>query len=227
MPSLTALEAIAERMHFLDDLSDLAADLGDARDAGAHFLAELVHLHHAGRDGLLHVADHVLDVQRGHRGLIGEPADLARHDQEAAAVFARLLGLDGGVDRQQVGLVGDLGDGGDDQVDVVGLLADDAKLGGDRGGRRRPVAAWSLSMSSRRVCPASASAAARSARSLTSFIVVDSSLLVAEISRTEAAISVVELPSVLHGRLLLPRRRARSRRPWTATARSPRVCDAR
>ena len=59
--------------------------------------------------------DHLLDVEGRDGGLVGEPADLAGHDQEAEAVLAGLLGLDRRVDREQVRLVGDLGDRRDDQ----------------------------------------------------------------------------------------------------------------
>ena len=94
----------------------------DLVDPPADLVAELVHLHHAGRDAVLHLLDHPLDVEGGHGGLVGESADLAGDDEESEAVFAGLLGLDRRVDRQQVGLVGDLGDGGDGEVDVRGPL---------------------------------------------------------------------------------------------------------
>ena len=58
-----------------------------ALHAGAELAAELVHLHHAGRDGVLHQADHVLDVQGGHGRLVGQAADFAGDDEESAAVL--------------------------------------------------------------------------------------------------------------------------------------------
>ena len=41
-----------------------------------------------------------------------------------AALLAGGRGLDGGVQRQQVGLLGDVGDGGDDLADRLGLFAE-------------------------------------------------------------------------------------------------------
>ena len=68
--------------------------------------------------------------------LVSQAADLAGDDQEAQAHrLTGLLGLDRRVDRQEVGLVRHLGDGGDRQVGVRGALADDRELGADRGGR--------------------------------------------------------------------------------------------
>ena len=205
-PLVDRLEALAQAVHLLDDLAGLAVDLGDRADAGADLLGELVHLHDAGRHRVLHVPDHVLDVERRHRGLVGQPADLPGHHQEAAAVLAGLLRLDGRVDRQQVRLVGHLGDRGHHDVDVVGLLADGGQLAGDRRRSIRPAAASSPPCRPAASRPAAASAAAWLARSLTSFMVPDSSLLVAVISRTAAAISCVELRQALHGRVLLARR---------------------
>jgi hypothetical protein len=48
----------------------------------------------------------------------GELADLFGDDGEAAALFAGAGGLDGGVEREQVGLFGDAGDGVDDAADL-------------------------------------------------------------------------------------------------------------
>ena len=109
------LEARRERLHLLDDLRQLRADLPNFLHAAAHLLGELVHAHHAGGHRRLHFLDHLFDVIGRHRRLVGEPADFRGHHREAAAVFAGLLGFDGGVERQQVGLVGHLGDRGDDR----------------------------------------------------------------------------------------------------------------
>ena len=49
---------------------------------------------------------------------LGELAHLGGHDREAPAVLARARGLDGGVEREQVGLAGDLLD----DLDVLGDL---------------------------------------------------------------------------------------------------------
>ena len=49
----------------------------------------------------------------------GQLADLVGHDGEAHAVLAGAGGLDGGVERQQVGLAGDFGDDADDLADLL------------------------------------------------------------------------------------------------------------
>ena len=75
----------------LDGLAGLALDLGDqAGDLGGRGL-----------------------------GLLGELADLLGDDGEALALLAGAGGLDGGVERQQVGLLGDAGDGVDDAADLL------------------------------------------------------------------------------------------------------------
>jgi hypothetical protein len=62
-----------------------------------------------------------------------------------------LLGFDGRVERQQVGLVGDLDDGHHHLIDVAGLLVEDRQFGVDQIGRPSP-SAWS-SMRARPCCP--------------------------------------------------------------------------
>ena len=58
---------------------------------------------------------------RGALGLLGQLADLLGDDREAAALLAGAGGLDRGVERQQVGLLGDAGDRGDDAADPLRL----------------------------------------------------------------------------------------------------------
>ena len=55
-------------------------------------------------------------------GTLGQHPHLVRHHGEAAALLAGPGGLDGGVQRQQVGLLGDALDGGEDGVDLLGVL---------------------------------------------------------------------------------------------------------
>ena len=63
------------------------------------------------------------DRLRGGLGLLGQLADLLGHDGEAAALLAGARRLDGGVERQQVGLLGDGRDGVDDAADALALGA--------------------------------------------------------------------------------------------------------
>ena len=73
--------------------------------------------------GVLHVGDLLGDVFGGLGGLAGQRLDLARHHGKAAAGLAGARGLDGGVERQQIGLLGDVGDEPDDVADALGRLA--------------------------------------------------------------------------------------------------------
>ena len=73
--------------------------------------------------GLLHTFNLLLDVLRGHGGLLGQFLDLIRHNGKS---FTRLTGtrrLDGGIKRQQIGLLGDLGDRLGDLVDGLSRLS--------------------------------------------------------------------------------------------------------
>ena len=149
-----------------------------------------------GGDRALHLPDHLLDVERRHRGLIGQPADLAGHDQEAEPVLAGLLRLDRRVDREQVGLVGDLGDRRDHDVDVGRLLADHRQLRRDRRRRRGELVHRRVHLGEPLAAVLGEPRGLR-ATVLTPSIVESSSWLVAEISRTAAAISVVEAPKAL------------------------------
>ena len=118
------LELAGETVHLVDHLGKLRTDPGHAIHPFFHLRRKPVHLHHAGTHRLLHLLDEPLDVERGHGRLIGQPADLPGHDDEALAVFAGLLRLDGRIDREQVRLVGHLRDRGDHHIDVFGPLPD-------------------------------------------------------------------------------------------------------
>ena len=136
----------------------------------AHLLAELIHLHDARADALLHVLDHALDVQGRNRRLVCQPANLTGNHEESAAVLPRLLRLDGRVDGQQIGLVSHFGDSRHDQVNIArrSLMTDSLEL-------IEPVEStrWRmvLSMPARPDWPAEAMAAVWTATSLTSLTV--------------------------------------------------------
>ncbi len=69
------------------------------------------------------------DVFGGGGGLLGQLLDFRGHDGEALAGVAGAGGLDRGVQRQQVGLLGDVLDDLDDLADFGGGRAQFADLG--------------------------------------------------------------------------------------------------
>ena len=98
----------------------------------------------AARVSPLHGLDHLADLLgRLHRAL-GQPPDLVRHHREALARVTRPRRLDRGVEREQVGLVGDALDHLDDLADLVRAVADRVdrvlQLLADAAGPRRPTA---------------------------------------------------------------------------------------
>ena len=121
-------EARHEVLDLLDDVRKLCADAAHVVHALFHLGGKFLHAHDAGRYRRLHFLDHLFDVPGGDRGLIGQTADLGGDHGEADAVFTGLFRLDGGVQRQQIGLVRDLIDGGDHGVDVAGLLGQHREL---------------------------------------------------------------------------------------------------
>ncbi len=99
---------------------------GPVSELHAHggLLPALLHERHGGDDRLAHAGDHGGDLPRGARGALGQPADLIGHHAEGAPVLAGLRGDDGGVERQQLRLVGDLLDDVDDAADLRGAHAE-------------------------------------------------------------------------------------------------------
>ena len=82
----------------------------------------------------LHVADLARYLLGRLRGLAGQALDLLRHHRKAAAGVAGARGLDGGVQRQQIGLLGNRGDQFDDVADPRARLRQlvDPLIGGAR-----------------------------------------------------------------------------------------------
>ena len=90
----------------------------------------------------LNLADLGADLFGRLGGLVGQVLDLGGHHGEALAGFAGAGRLDGGIERQQIGLVGDVGDQGHHRADLlrglghslhhlVGLLGLADRTGGD------------------------------------------------------------------------------------------------
>ena len=79
-----------------------------------------------GAHGVTHLGtealDHIVDGYRGLPGALGEGAHLVGHHREAAALLPGTGGLNGGIQSQQVGLVGDVGNQLRGGADLVGGL---------------------------------------------------------------------------------------------------------
>jgi hypothetical protein len=72
---------------------------------------------------VLYAIDQADDFGRRGTGAFGQLAHLVGHDREAAALFAGARRFDRGVQRQQIGLVGDFADQPDDAADPLCALA--------------------------------------------------------------------------------------------------------
>ncbi len=118
-------------LHIRDVGGDFRRSPGGVLDVAGYLLrrrALLFHRRGNGRGNLRHAADGITDLpdraygflRRGLdaadlltdltgrlRGLLGERLDLGRHNGKAATGLSRACRLDGGVERQQVGLPGD------------------------------------------------------------------------------------------------------------------------
>src|SRR3954454_12704308 len=90
---------LGRRAGLAGHVGDLLGGLGDAGDAVADLL-----------DAGLEPVERRAGLLDGARGGLGELAHLVGHDREASALLAGAGGLDGRVEPQQVGLVGDRGD---------------------------------------------------------------------------------------------------------------------
>ena len=113
----------------------LALPGGFCRDAGQHCGELIPRLGEAGQD--------LGDLAEGALGVGGEVAHLVGHDREAASLLTGASRLDGGVERQQVGLLGDVADDIDDGGHILhragqlgqgaaALVDGEAGLGGGR-----------------------------------------------------------------------------------------------
>ena len=128
--------------------ADLTHDVGDAADGGYHLLhggAGLVHQLGALLHALHAGGDQALDLLGGIGAALRQRAHLAGHHGKAAALFARAGGLDGGVQRQDVGLESNAVDHANDVGDLAPAVVDAvhgvndlghhlAALGRNRGG---------------------------------------------------------------------------------------------
>jgi len=109
---------------FLDGRGNAGGDLVDGADGAGDGMD--------GGDGLsgrsLDGGDLAGDLVGCLRGLGGELLDLGGNDRETLAGFASARRLDGGVERQKIGLAGDIIDELDDIADGVGGLGEELDL---------------------------------------------------------------------------------------------------
>ncbi len=97
----------------------------------------LFHVVHGLAGFVLNAADQLADFLGGGGGFFRQLADFIGDHRKAQAVFAGAGGFNGGVERQQVGLLGDVVDDLDDFADVVDALAEAADDGGRGADGRR------------------------------------------------------------------------------------------
>ena len=126
--ALTSSTALADRL----ERHARALDGGDALVRAAGAVGDDAD-HDAGLG--LDLLDQPGDLGRGALRLLGELAHLVGDDGEAASVLAGACRLDRGVQRQQVGLIGDRGDRVDDAADPLGALRQRADRRADALGR--------------------------------------------------------------------------------------------
>ncbi|MDT4820772.1 hypothetical protein FQZ97_539190 [compost metagenome] len=110
------------------DLLQLAAGQLHLADARLQVRGELLDLLHHQCRLALDIGHHLPHFAGGAGRAAGQPAHLVRHHGKATAVLPRPRGLDGGIQRQQVGLAGD---GLDDLGHLLDFLAALAE-GGDQ-----------------------------------------------------------------------------------------------
>ena len=96
---------------------------------------------------LLDPGDLGLDVPGGRGGLLGQFLDLVGHHGKALARSPGARRFDGGVQRQQIGLRGDVGDRLGHLADLLGCLAELLHQRGHRGGVRRRFAVMARAFS--------------------------------------------------------------------------------
>jgi hypothetical protein len=116
------LDAARDLDHVDPDLFELGVDGLAVLDFALDLLGRVVDAVRDGLDLALDLADQILDLLGALLGGLGQGAHLVGDDREALAVLAGARGLDGGVEREQIGLIGDAGDRLDDVADVGGLL---------------------------------------------------------------------------------------------------------
>ncbi|MCY1509004.1 hypothetical protein D9M68_433330 [compost metagenome] len=118
---------VADPLDLLGDGAERGAGVLAGRDAGAGGRLPGLHGLHRGVGAALQPLDHLLDLAGRGLGAAGQAAHLVGDHREAAAQLAGPCRLDGGVEGEQVGLLGDAADHRQHLVDgryLPGQLAD-------------------------------------------------------------------------------------------------------
>jgi len=102
------------------DFGHQVRDVVDARGDARKRRARFPHQFDAGLDLSAGGGDQGLDLAGRVGGPLGQGADLGGHDRKAATSLARPGRLDPGIERQKIGLEGDLVDDADDLADLGG-----------------------------------------------------------------------------------------------------------
>ena len=119
-----------EHCRATDDAVDVAHDAFDlARGPGQrlHRFGLLMHLSARVADPVDDRGDRAVDFVEARLGALGKLPDLIRDDREASALLSGARRLDRGVEREEVGLVGDLRNGAEhilDALDALGKLGE-------------------------------------------------------------------------------------------------------
>ncbi|MNF89583.1 hypothetical protein D3C84_721130 [compost metagenome] len=108
--------------HRLADTDQRLVGLEHALDTFVGLAAAVFHGVHGLFGGLLQLGDQLVDLPGGFRRALRQLAYLIGDHGEAAAHLAGASGFDGGVERQEVGLVGNALDHIDHAADLVAVL---------------------------------------------------------------------------------------------------------
>ena len=123
-------KAWRQRLHLFNNLGQLGTHVTNIIYAMPYLLRKSFHTHYAGCHCGLHFLDHLLNIQRRNGGLIGQTSDLFRDNGKSKAIFPGFFRFNGGIERQQVGLVGHFCNGHDHCVDVICFFIEHFKFRG-------------------------------------------------------------------------------------------------
>jgi hypothetical protein len=113
-----AIELLCNLAARLLDPFEGVAGFGGGPGAGIHLRCAVFHRLHRGVDTVLNATDEGGDLLCGTSNAFRELADFVRHHREPASLLSSTCSFDCRVERQQVGLRGDIFDYRDDLADL-------------------------------------------------------------------------------------------------------------